>query len=477
MAITPGTGFNNQIDYQRSSSVKALWKPTKGRYTDKDQGTQWKLNGSDQLYAVDRDGAVWQWPQRQSELGAFETVSLYRIVRGTAKSYEGQYSGEYTYSWKFVDNLVRGTGNETPEQVAKTARKNQKSKQYGKNGKDGSSGKSQDAQFVSTEGWAIMANAPMLSINYPDQGFLTLQTDPYVSKVVKGQDRRRKNTVQGSGKDDDDKKRKSKSKIASQQDNRPSKRKRKVSKVEGSLPSDKMRLGYLEQDIYLHSDLASNQKIKSAQKAKKDQKSGFSESHRWRFKFHYNPSTVNVSQSYNTELDPLFIAKDPAASIQSGSAVSFELWINRIEEMQILNHDGSLRLGSGNVDDEYVQWAWRGGKVSAETRSLIRTMGTQYDLEYLYRVANGDPLDTWKGLSADYGILFGQPLRLHFTAVKNNGRNVGMNYYGFISSLSIDHKMFSMDMVPSLTVVQVSFTRIPDTLALDSKKLGEAFAK
>ena len=85
--------------------------------------------------------------------------------------------------------------------------------------------------------------------------------------------------------------------------------------------------------------------------------------------------------------------------------------------------------------------------------------------------------DLWKGTSADYGILFGQPLRLHFTNVKSDGRRVGMSYYGFISSISMDHKMFSMDMVPSLTEVQISFTRIPDTLALDSKKLGEAYAR
>lgn len=393
--------------------------------------------------------------------------------------------GQYVH-WEFIsiETIANGSGTVSGSENSPKGRDKGLGGKTGGKSKGGSEDKPVDASFVKTDGWDIRANAPMLSVNYPDRDFLKLQTDPFVAQYERIEAERKQQAIRGGGKGYATKGHKGKdTKLGKYEStlkvDKPSVRKRKVTDQTSELPSDKMRLGFIEQDIYLHSDLANLQQgqVKSKQKAKKDQKRGDGKGHRWRFKFHYNPAAVSVSQTYNTELDPLFIAKDPAASIQSGSSVSFDLWINRIEEMQLLNLDGTVRGGDGNVDDEYLKWRWRGAKVDKDTRSLIRTQGTQYDLEYLYRVCNGEPLETWKGLSADYGILFGQPLRLHFTRVKNNGMNVGMNYYGFISSISIDHKMFSMDMVPSLTQVTINFTRIPDTLALDSAKLGEAYAR
>ena len=482
MALTWGPNLNDQV-----SAAGLRYKPAK-RY--------W-LNGSVNLelgaqYAVTKDEKVHPWPEYRKSATPGQSLSIWQFLsRRKAGSGTGPLlpGVEWLAQWEPVGQIVVTGGNDTDDQVRNTAENpsGSKDRRKGKNGKNGKNGDdTKDATFVSTEGWQIKANAPMLSVNYPDEEFLALQTAPYQHpQVNKNSTKRNKNFPKVKGEGSDMSKKGKGGKLADwakadPKKNRKTVTRRKITTVpETVFPSNKVRLGYIEQDAYLHSDLASLQGVQSSQKAKGKDKTD-NGGHRWRFKFHYNPATVGVSQSYQTEIDPLFLPKDPAASIVSGSQVSFSLVLNRIEEMQILNLDGSFRKGkdgSTASDDEYVKWAWRHARVSSATRRDIRTKGTLYDLEYLYRVCNGEPRELWKGTSADYGILFGQPLRLHFTNIKSNGMQVGMNYYGFISSIDIQHQMFSMDMVPSLTTVGISFSRIPDTLALDSKKVGEAFAK
>lgn len=392
--------------------------------------------------------------------------------------------GSVQYYWKHISRSYIADGPSTVTGSENSPKSRGEKDKKSKGGGDNAA--KENAQFVKADTGQIKSNPPMLSVNYPDSGFLALQTNSRYMSAKEKQDRRSLQ-AQSSSKNPDDHEltgmaqRKRKGKY---EDLRPKKgqgkRKRKISDFpQELLPDNKMRLGYIEQDLYLHSNLASAQGYTTKQqKKKKEKEEGTPNPHRYRFKFHYNPASVNVSQTYNQEIDPLFVQQDTFASIQSGSEVSFTLFLNRIEEMQILNHDGSFRTDSDGmmaVDPGYVDWAWR-NRVPDSVRSKIRTLGTQYDLEFLYRVCNGEPLDTWRGKSSDYGILFGQPLRLHFTNIKHNGRNVGMNYYGFISGISMDHKMFSMDMVPSLTEVQITFTRIPDTMADDPKALGKGFA-
>jgi hypothetical protein len=473
MAITWGNGLNDAMEQSKTS-----WRPPRKYWFD---GALNLAKGS--TWAVDSNGDLHEWPQYFKQMTPGQTVSLW-LLEGFRKAplvLLQDSNHQWLALWKPLGNKVKVSGNDTPEQYEATSKKQKKGKQYGKGKNKGGKGEDdakEAASFVKTDGWDILANAPMLSVNYPDQDFLALQTDPYYRKEDKAQDSKA-NDAKASSSNPNDKVRTIKDKtIGGSVSGASRKRKTKISDTpQEKFPTDKMRLGFIEQDIFLHSDLASNQGYQSKQKAKKNEKGGQKGGHRFRFKFHYNPASVMVSQTYNQDMDPLFVQKDAFSAIQSGSEVSFSLFLNRIEEMQILNHDGSYRKAEDGRDaSNYAEFMWR-GKVRQEIRSQIRTMGTLYDLEYLYRVCNGEPLDTWKGKSSDYGILFGQPMRLHFTNVRHNGMNVGMNYYGFISSISMDHKMFSMDMVPSLTEVGITFTRIPDTLALNETNLGKAFSR
>ena len=478
MATTWNTGVNE--DLATGQGIKK-WYPANKYMNGEGAGAFWrndlKNTPNRQVFAISsRDGSnkPERWPEYRSKMLPGETVSLWGL---TLVYSAGRSAGK----WDFIGNYVYKAGTATDDQLENTSKQNKKAEKERKKRRANNGGKDdakEAASFVKTDGWDILANAPMLSVNYPDQDFLALQTDPYYRREDRAQDSKA-DDARASSKNPNDKVRKIKGKaIGGTVKNASRRRKTKVSDTpQEKFPTDKMRLGFIEQDIFLHSDLASNQGYQSKQKAKKNEKGGQKGGHRFRFKFHYNPASVMVSQTYNQEMDPLFVQKDAFSAIQSGSEVSFSLFLNRIEEMQILNHDGSYRRAEDGRDaSNYAEFMWR-GRIGQDVRSQIRTMGTLYDLEYLYRVCNGEPLDTWKGKSSDYGILFGQPMRLHFTNVRHNGMNVGMNYYGFISSISMDHKMFSMDMVPSLTEVGITFTRIPDTLALNETNLGKAFSR
>ena len=375
MAITWGTGMNDDI--QQSNTT---WRPANKWWFDPAlslvKGTQ---------FAVDHNGRLHDWPDYYKEMTPGQTVSLWLLVgfRKMPLPLQKDSNHQWLAEWKPLGDRVKVNGGDTDEQYEATSKKQRKGKQYPKNGKDkNKKAKAQDAKFVNAEGWEIKANAPMLSVNYPDMNFLALQTDEYQPTSTKYQQAREKDVLRGGGKGYSSKGNGKVSAWAKGNQVKATRVKRKVSSTgaEGLL-GNKMRLGFIEQDIFLHSDLASNQGIQSAQKARKNQKTNGG-GHRWRFKFHYNPSEVIVGQTYNTEMDPLFIKKDPVASIQSGSSVSFTLFLNRIEEMQILNHDGSLRqstLDGSPFDEDYLKWMWR-GKIGPETRKAIRNQGTLYDL-------------------------------------------------------------------------------------------------
>jgi hypothetical protein len=87
----------------------------------------------------------------------------------------------------------------------------------------------------------------------------------------------------------------------------------------------------------------------------------------------------------------------------------------------------------------------------------ILTRGTEYDIEFLYRVLNGDPQKSpvMKNgqLTADFGLLMGMPIWLR---IHDN-----MRIKGIVSGINVNHLIFNADMIPMLTEVTFTFARIP----------------
>ena len=147
--------------------------------------------------------------------------------------------------------------------------------------------------------------------------------------------------------------------------------------------------------------------------------------------------------------------------MQSGSSISLTFPITRIDDISAIE---SVKIGSpyGSVEKATVVgdaiWAYgkKGEfKVSVQDLMEIKSRGTMYDLEFLFRALMGKKWTTvYRGQTADIGLGFSMPMRL----VLSNR----MVYRVRMSGIQYSHKSFTKDMVPMYTDVSLSFDRIPD---------------
>jgi len=184
------------------------------------------------------------------------------------------------------------------------------------------------------------------------------------------------------------------------------------------------------------------------------------------FRFHYNPQelnqTIGTLQGISPEL--MMSGKDQANMITAptqSSTISFTLYLNRIEDMNVLaNTTRTAPLiedaDSKNYYPEVVKKA---------DRELIKDFGTMYDLEFLFKAVNGEmggytsPLRLAK--TADVGWLNGMAIEMHL------GRK--LRYLARIINISIKHILFTENMVPTLSIVSISAHRFHDTTTIDAK--------
>ena len=178
------------------------------------------------------------------------------------------------------------------------------------------------------------------------------------------------------------------------------------------------------------------------------------------FRFAYNPTTISYATTANAPIDWTLGTSDTANVLGGPTMVSFDLYLNRISDVHA--------LASGQYqDNNYVR------PLTAAEKLGIKTRGTEYDLEFLYRVVNGTPVSTYLTLdtqvTSDFGYITGVPFWLY---IHDN-----MRYYGGLSSLNVNHVIFSKDMVPIFTTVSVTFNRYPvfDNTGYVGKKQGAAF--
>ena len=167
----------------------------------------------------------------------------------------------------------------------------------------------------------------------------------------------------------------------------------------------------------------------------------------WGFRYTYNPTTIQYSVQGNTAVDWTLGSNDPAALLAGNMQVTFQLYLNRIADLTQLrgkykNKGYTPPLNPSQIDG-------------------LLNRGTEYDLEFLYRVCNGDPDDSlgknpllsYNGVSADIGILKTVPVWLYI--------NDNMKLFGSITNMNVNHAMFTLDMIPILTTVDITFTRYP----------------
>lgn len=176
----------------------------------------------------------------------------------------------------------------------------------------------------------------------------------------------------------------------------------------------------------------------------------------WGFRFLYNPKEIKYYSQIDTSIDWMLQPKDPSNFFGGNTIIEFTLYLNRIADMKALR-------SSGSVANNYP-----GGALSSEQKNGVLTRGTEFDLEYLYRVVNGAPGKTTlvtdsSLLTSDYGYITGMPVWIQ---IHDN-----MRYRGSLSSIEVAHVIFTESMIPTLSIVNLKFIRYPE---LD--KLGKSRA-
>ena len=200
--------------------------------------------------------------------------------------------------------------------------------------------------------------------------------------------------------------------------------------------------------------------------------------HRFGFRFLYNPTTVSMNASVNSSISPNAMRDGSGTLFITGAglgSVSMEILLNRIPEVSAPR---GKKKGKDLTDDE----------------KDLRDKGTMVDLDFLFRVANGT-WDVTTGYGApvvgdkgndkkgnpknpkvlqtiytsetgDIGLLVPTPMWLSI--------GPGLRYYGWLQEVTHKHTMFSPDMVPMVTRVQLTFQRLNKGSKAEFDQLNEA---
>jgi hypothetical protein len=185
--------------------------------------------------------------------------------------------------------------------------------------------------------------------------------------------------------------------------------------------------------------------------------------HLWGFQFMYNPTTISYTNSVSTSID-WSNSQDVATALAGSQQFTFSLFLNRLADVSSLKSFQTTTLSKTNRESaldnplNYIATGTSGSyerDLTAMDANGIVTRGTEYDLEYFYRVINGDPAYGSSMLqpTADFGFMSGVPVWLKF--------NDHVRYKVTVQSISVNHVMFTEDMVPVVTEVQLSMIRIP----------------
>lgn len=178
------------------------------------------------------------------------------------------------------------------------------------------------------------------------------------------------------------------------------------------------------------------------------------------FKFLYNPKEINMVYSTYGAINPEYQAtgRDEITLITTtGSMISFNLLLNRIEDMDYVTSTGLYPdkrgiygPGKANVDAEAID---------------IYNKGTMYDLEYFFKTLFaplGSFVSEFNIETTDYGYLIPKIVDLHLGA--------SMRYRVIPQSLAVTHLIFNPRMVPVLTSVKMDVARLPQIILPELQK-------
>ena len=160
--------------------------------------------------------------------------------------------------------------------------------------------------------------------------------------------------------------------------------------------------------------------------------------------FHYNPTDIRMATNPNSDAivgETISMENQDTSRLLGSfgtSTVSFDLYFNRIYDMNGSQKDYIAPLGKSPEGENH----WE----------MLRKLGTQWDVEYLYRTINGKPFQdqmlSYK--TADFGVVTARPVDVHLGPLA---------WRGTITSMTVNHIMFTPDFIPTFTTVSISLAR------------------
>lgn len=153
------------------------------------------------------------------------------------------------------------------------------------------------------------------------------------------------------------------------------------------------------------------------------------------FRFHYNPASIHVSSQSDYSAMNTPQEGDGNNYFYNYGAMDFTILLNRQDEVLARTKTAHSVMG---------------------TREFAH-LGTMYDLEWIYKTFNSSPdvSGTLKDLSKAglYETSISYILKPTAMHVRFNKH---LTYYGWPTSLDIQHQMFTANMIPVITMVQIT---------------------
>lgn len=188
----------------------------------------------------------------------------------------------------------------------------------------------------------------------------------------------------------------------------------------------------------------------------------------WGFRFIFNPTTFSYSMNSSNNVD--WTRKNPNNAVLVadgvGGVITMRLIIDRVADMNTMRRwDLNGRQGIVGAPDYPTT-------LTPEQCAGILNRGTEYDLEYMFRVFNGNPeLSTLLGNSkqdlematANLGYMTALPFVLKL--------NDQLRYKVNVTGITVLHDLFTKEMIPIRTAVDFTCQRLPEFYSENKKYL------
>lgn len=199
----------------------------------------------------------------------------------------------------------------------------------------------------------------------------------------------------------------------------------------------------------------------SAAKADGSVDAGFLQNFSYGFQWLWNPDKVGSKVEVNPEVVPS--PMDGTANLSglfSGmESVTVSARINRVVDMAMIR--GKVPNLSSYYMDNYP-----GAKIPKDISAQLKMLeerGTMADLEYIYRMCNGLNDGKGKANTNALGVVTSDTAFLSPTPVVLKIGTGALSYVGWLNSITISHTMFTWDMIPIDTTIDLQLSTFATT--------------